>query len=202
MPNKSFNRILDEHLHILIAQGNHEAFNQLRRRYHRHALVLTTELIQQFNDTGITKKELVTVCDDHFVFVLSKYITGLSSFYSFWKESTMQALMDYIVENSYDGDASTFKGVISFDQNYDEKHLYSDFLAERGNEKKLRKKIFEVRQILKKYDIFFTYQEKTLLTLILEGYTLAEIEHAGLLGKSHLYLTYKNAVSKLKNYMK
>ena len=34
MPKVSYNRILDEHLHTLIAQGNHEALERLKRRYH------------------------------------------------------------------------------------------------------------------------------------------------------------------------
>lgn len=201
MPNKSYNRILDEHLHILIAQGNHEAYNHLRKRYHRHALVLTSDLFQKYDDTGITKKELMAVCEGHFSTVISKYISGLSSFYSFWIESTTQVLMDYIIENSYEGEAFTFRGVVSFDQNSDEKHLFSDFLGETGDEKKFKKVIFEIRQVLKKYATFFKSQERALLNLVLEGYSLAELEHSGTMSKSHLYLTYKSAVERLKSYM-
>ena len=32
MPKVSYNRILDEHLHTLISQGNHEALERLKRR--------------------------------------------------------------------------------------------------------------------------------------------------------------------------
>ena len=201
MPIKSNNRTLDEHLHILIAQGNHEAFVQLRKRYHKHALVLTTELLRQYLDTGISRKELVAVCEDHFPFVINKYYSGMASFYSFWRESTLQVLMDYLIENSYDGDAYQFKGVISFDQSEDGRHYFSDFIAERGDEKLLKRKVFEIRQFIKRHEVFFTFQEKALLNLLLEGYTLADLEHTGLLAKSHLYLTYKSAVEKLRTYM-
>ena len=45
MPKKPYNRILDEHLHILAAQGNHEAYLKLQKCYHMHALSLCAELL-------------------------------------------------------------------------------------------------------------------------------------------------------------
>lgn len=202
MPTKSYNQILDEHLHILVAQGNHEAFNQLRKRYHKHAINLSNELLRQYRDTGITRKELVSVCEDHFIFVLNKFVSGLSSFFTFWKESTQQTLMDYIIENSYDGDAFSFRGSFSIDQNFDDKHPYSEYVAEIGDERKIKRKILELRQILNKYEVFFTFKEKAILNLIFEGYSLAELEHGGVLTKSDIYLTYKSAVEKLRFYTK
>lgn len=202
MPHKSYNRILDEHLHILIAQGNHEAFIKLRKRYHKHALVLVDELIYQFDDVGVTRKELLAVCENHFIFVLSKYIPDRSSFYSFWKETSTQVLMDYIVTNSYDGDAMFFKGIISFDQNSDERHCFSEYLGERNDDLAFRRKLLDIKRHLKKYEVFFTIQEKALLNLLMEGYSISELEHSGLMSKSHLYLTYKSAVNKLQNYIK
>lgn len=69
MPRKSYNQILDEHLYILVAQGNHEAFIKLRKRYHKHALSLSTELIRQYNSSGITRADLVAVCEGYFPIV-------------------------------------------------------------------------------------------------------------------------------------
>ena len=40
MPKRSYHRILDEHLHILITQGNHDAYQKLKRRYRYHSLTL------------------------------------------------------------------------------------------------------------------------------------------------------------------
>ena len=201
MSNKSYNQILDEHLHILIAQGNHEAFNKLSKRYHKHASILVSELIKQYSYTGITAKELLIACEDHFPFVVLKYVHGKASFYSFWKGSSLQCLMDYIIENSYDGDAYTFKGSISFDQKNDEMHSFSELIGENSDEKIVKKRVFEIKHAIHKYEIFFTHQEKMLLNLILEGYSLAELEHTGLLGKSQLNLTYKSAIERLKKYL-
>ena len=109
MPKKSYNQILDEHLHILIAQGNHEAYNTLRKRYHIHASILVRELLDKYAYTGIPYNELISVCEEHFVFIISKYHPGRSSFYSFWKSSSSQCLMDYLVEHSYGADAYVFR---------------------------------------------------------------------------------------------
>ena len=202
MPNKSFNQILDEHLHILIAQGNHEAYQSLNKRYHKHASLLCTNLLRQYPDTGISKKELLSLCEAHFLFVVTKYTNGLSRFYSFWKESTSQMLMDYLIENSYEGDSFVYKGIVSFDQNSDDRHCFGDLIGERDDEKALIRKAFEMKGLINKFGVFFTGQEKALLNLILEGYTLPELEHSGMLRKSYLYLTYKSAISKLHNLLR
>lgn len=117
MPKKSYNQILDEHLHSLIAQGNHEAFNKLRRRYHRHSVNLCSDIAYQYRDSGIEQNELIAVCEAVFPIVILKYNPSLSSFYTFWKETTNQELLNYVIDNSYDGGASMFKGVVSFDKN-------------------------------------------------------------------------------------
>ena len=201
MPKKSYNQILDEHLHILIAQGNHEAYNKLRKRYHVHAVILVNEYLKQYSYTGITAKELVVACEEHFLFVIGRYLPGRSSFYTFWKSSTSQYLMDYLVEHSYEGEASIFRGSISLDQKNDEMHGFSELIAERGDEKAFKRKVFEIKHILHKYDVFFTAPEKTLLSLILDGYSLADFVHTGILEKSQVNLTYKCAVEKLQKYM-
>ena len=201
MPKKSYNQILDEHLHILIAQGNHEAYNKLRKRYHVHAVILVHEYLKQYSYTGVTVKELVAACEEHFIFVIGKYLPGKSSFYTFWKSSTSQYLMDYIIDHSYEGDVSMFCGTISLDQKNEEMHSFSELIAERGDEKAFKRKIFEIRHVIHKYEVFFTVPEKTLLSLILDGYSLADFEKTGILGKSQVNLTYKSAVEKLQKYM-
>ena len=201
MPKKSYNQILDEHLHSLIAQGNHEAFNKLRRRYHRHSANLCSDIAYQYRDSGIEQNELIAVCEAVFPIVILKYNPSLSSFYTFWKETTNQELLNYVIDNSYDGGASMFKGVVSFEQEYDERYCYSEYLGEIDDSKKLKRKTFEMKELInKRYAAFFTNQEKNLLNLVLEGYTIKELEHADILKKSQLYLTYNSAVNKLRNF--
>ena len=201
MPNKSYNQILDEHLHILIAQGNHEAFNRLRKRYHVHAVILVNEFLKRYDYTGVTSKELITVCEEHFLFVINKYIPGRSSFYTFWKQSTSQILMDYIIENSYEGEAFVFRGSISFDQKNDEMHSFSELIAERGDERVIKRLVFEIKHVLYKYQAFFSIAERTLINMILDGYSLADFVNSGILGKSQVNLTYKSAIEKLQKYI-
>lgn len=195
MPKKPYNRILDEHLHILAAQGNHEAYLKLEKRYHMHALSLCAELLMQYPKSGISRKELVAICDDYFPLIIMKFNPTLSSFYSFWKESTTQELMDYMIENSYGADASSFCGTLSLDN---DNHGYIEMIAEINEDQNLRRKIFEVKGLIHRNSVFFTSYEKTLLLLVLDGYTLKEIEYTELMSKSKIYLTFNSGVEKLK----
>lgn len=201
MSHKTYNQILDEHLHILIAQGNYEAFVKLRKRYQKHFTALVNDMLSQYDYTGISFKELFCVCEDHFPFVIIKYNPENYSFYSFWKENTQRYLLDYLIENSYEGDAFSFKGSVSFDQKIDDSHSLSELIGEREDEYLIKKRIFEIKHIIHKCKVFFTLQERTLLDFVLEGYSLAEFEHSGLLQKSQINLTYKSAIDKLRKYM-
>ena len=195
MPKKPYNRILDEHLHIIAAQGNHEAYLKLEKRYHMHALSLCAELLMQYPKSGISRKELVAICDDYFPLIIMKFNPTLSSFYSFWKESTTQELMDYMIENSYGADASSFCGTLSLDN---DNHSYIEMIAEINEDQNLRRKIFEVKGLIHRNSVFFTSYEKTLLLLVLDGYTLKEIEYTELMSKSKIYLTFNSGIEKLK----
>ena len=195
MLRKTYNQALDEHLHILIAQGNHEAFNRLRRRYHLHAVSLVNDLLKQYKYTGLTSRELLSVSEEHFFFVVSRYLPGSSSFYSFWKNNTTQFLMNYLI------DRSTDDSYISFDQKEYDKFAVSELIGETGDERMLKRKIFEIKHIIHKYEVFFTVPEKTILSLLLEGYSLGDFEHTGMLKRSQINLTYKSAIEKVQKFM-
>ena len=195
---KTYNRILDEHLHILITQGCYEAFIELKKRYHKHAQILCVGLLNQYQKTGITKAELVSVCDNHFPFVLKKYVSGLSSFYNFWETCTKQVAMDYLIEFSYEAEGVFFSGLFSIERDL----VNLELLQEKDTNKNLKRRVFEIRSVIAKYDLFFTEPEKALLNLVLSGYTISDLEKTGLYCKSTLYLTFNSAITKLKNYLK
>ena len=46
MPQKSFNTVLDDYLLILVAQGNHEAYERLKKRYHCHAIRICKDILK------------------------------------------------------------------------------------------------------------------------------------------------------------
>ena len=202
MPKVSYNRILDEHLHTLIAQGNHEALERLTRRYYHHALTLCHDLLHQYPKTGITTQELMTVCEGSFVSVIEKYDPALSSFFSFWKDTTIHRLMDYLIDNSYHDDSTGFKGNISIDQEFDDNHTLSDYICEKDDDREKKRKIFEIKSVIAKNEELFTQQETALLNLVLDGYTIPELEHSGVMSRSGLYLTFNNAVEKLQTLVK
>ena len=139
------------------------------------------------------------MCDDHFPFVIARYNSLLhSSLLTYWKESTINVAMNYLVDNSYNAGATTFRGVISFDSSNPHSISFGELIAEKDEKKDIKRKVFEVRNIVYKYKVFLTNQEFSLLNLLLDGYSLNELEHGGLLSKSTLYLTFKTAVKKLK----
>ena len=201
MPSKTYNLVLDEHLYILITQGLYEAFAELKKRYHKHALVLCDELLTQYPNTGILKKELVAICDDNFPVVLRKYIVGASSFYRFWENCSRQVAMDFLINFSYGAEGVFFSTIFSIDQDIEGKYGSLEFLSERDQDKNLKREVFEVRNVLLKFNAFFTETEKSLLNLVLSGFSVYDLEKTGLYSKSQLYLTFSNAVEKVKKYM-
>ena len=146
MPKISYNRILDEHLHTLIAQGNHEALEKLQKRYHHHAISLCHDFLTQYPKTGISVEELMTVCDDSFIFIVTKYDPAVSSFFTFWKEHIVHRIMDYIVDNSFNTDLSILKRNVSMDQELDneDNRNMSNFIFEKDDDRERKRKIFEV----------------------------------------------------------
>lgn len=202
MPKRSYNRILDEHLHILIAQGNHEAYERLKKRYHCHSLALCRDILSQYCKTGVNIKDLIAVCDRCFLLTVKKYDSSLNSFFTFWKETTTQKVMTYLVNNSYGATPENTKAPLSLDQRNDDKRPLVDTISETDEDYLWRRKVFEIKSIIAKNDNYFTGQESALLNFILDGYTLAELEHSGVMKKSTLYLTFNTAVDKLQIVLK
>ena len=200
MPSsKSYNRILDEHLHILVAQGNHEAFLRLRKRYQKHARGLVSVTVKQYETSGVCYGELLAVCENRFLFIVSKYEPQLSSFYTFWKEVNEQAMMDYLLSNSYLCDAKTFRGFINLDEEFCERRIVDDQLREFDDDYFTYKLKKEIKRLLSHHKHEFKRQELAIIHLVLEGYSIKELEHAGILKRSTLYLTFNNACKKIEN---
>ena len=201
MPKKSYNTLLDEHLHILIAQGNHEAFEKLKKRYFLHAAQLSRETLKQFEKTGITIDDLLIVCDNSFREIVEKYDMQLSSFYSFWKITTNHQIVQYLLNNALLAQTNTLKGSLSIDQEFDNNHSFADLLCEIDDRKLRRKRITEIKRIITQHSLRFTRQESAMLNLVLDGYSIADLEHTGIMSRSSLYLTFNIAIDKLQKIL-
>ena len=203
MPTKSYNRILDEHLLALIAQGNHDALRQLEIRYHKHSLHLAKELLLAYPNTGITKRELALVCDEHLPFLIAKFNPLLfNSFLTFWRRAVENVALLYIKDNSYNCGAVLFRGVISFDESADDSISYAERIAEKDDNQLIEKRTAEVRELVQHNKTLFTNEEFNLVILILDGYTFKELEHNGMMSRTVLYLTFKSASKKVRNLIK
>ena len=203
MAPKTYNRILDEHLHILITQGNHEAYLYLVKRYRKYFKGLTCEMIEKYPNSGVSYKELMAICSQIFPSIVRKYDPGrLSSFFVFWRESSEKAMVDYLLENSYLANAAMFRGFVSFDEEADERRLAGERLAEFNETHYSEKRIEELKKIINAHRKEFKHQEFAMLTLMLEGYDLNDLEHSGMMSRSSLYLTFNNACDKIRKYLK
>ena len=200
-PSKSYRRILDEHLHILIAQGNHEAYLKLARRYKEYAENLTRELMEQYPGSGVLSSEIMAVCSHRFPYIVKKYDPQLCSFYTFWKEASEQAVIDYFIDNSYLASAKVFRGFIHYDEEIDERRLNYERVAENDDNKHIERLARELKRILTKNKDKFKKQEFAVIYLILEGYSIKELEHGGIMSRSSLYLTFTSACNKLKDIL-
>lgn len=201
MPKRSYHRILDEHLHILITQGNHDAYQKLKRRYRYHSLTLCRDILSQYSKTGVTMQELITICDDCFMLVVARFDPELSSFFSFWKDMSKQMIMDYLIDNAYTAEAAGFSGTISIDQEFEDNHSFADYLCEKDEDRIKKKRVFEIKSIIAKHEEEFSKLELGLLNLVLDGYSIMDMEHSGVRSKSSLYLTFNNAVDKLQKIL-
>ena len=201
MPKVSYHRILDEHLHSLIAQGNHEAYEKLKKRYRYHSLALCHDILKQYPNTGIEANELIAVCENFFASVVGKYDPSVSSFFTYWKEITTRAIMDYLIDNSY-GASGGENSLVSIDQELDNRHVFFDYINEKDEDRERKRKIFEVKNIIARNDDVFLKEERMLLNLILDGYSIADLEHSGVMSRSKLYLTFNSAVRKLRRLIR
>ena len=203
MAPKTYNRILDEHLHILITQGNHEAYLYLVKRYRKYFKGLTCEMVEKYPNSGVSFKELMAICSQMFPSIVRKYDPGrLSSFFVFWRESSEKAMVDYLLENSYLANAAMFRGFVSFDEEADERRLAGERLAEFNETHYSEKRIEELKKIINAHRKEFKHQEFAMLTLMLEGYDLNDLEHSGMMSRSSLYLTFNNACDRIRKYLK
>ena len=197
MPSKPYNRILDEHLHILIAQGNHEAFERLKSRYYYHALKLCRGIISQFEATDIAIGDLMAVCSYYFLSIIKKFDPSMEkSFFSFWKKITEQKVTEYLAKNFYQ-EKKAHKNSFSLDQDLEDKHTMYGIIYEKDDDAAIQKLVLEMKSVVRRNPDHFTKQETALLHFVLDGYSLSDLEHSGLMSRSALYLTFKSAVKKL-----
>lgn len=198
-PLKSYNRKLDEHLHSLITRGNHDAYLKLARRYRLYAKHLTKEILEQYQGSGVGFSDLMTVFTDSFCYIVRNFDYQKTSFYVFWREISKKLAIDYIIENSYLANAKAFRSFIHFDEEHGEKRMLGDRVNEYDEDYLTERLIRELKRLLHIHKEEFKKLEFTVLFLLLDGYSIAELEHSGMMSRSALYLTFNNACIKMRN---
>lgn len=195
--NKTGNRLLDLHLHALVAQGNHEAFLMIKKRYEKYAWILCKETLDKNQGTGITSAELVAVCMSSFKNVLIKYDEQQSAFYDFWLNLTKQSISDYILKNSYKAKAKVFNGIASFDYEEDERKINLEIIREDDGSDIANKLCEELLNYANQHREQFTNKEMVLIKCFARGYYLNEIMALDLMSRSTLYATFNSLKTKV-----
>ena len=94
-----------------------------------------------------------------------------------------------------------FRGFVSFDEEADERRFAGERIAEFNEHHYNEKRIEELKRIIHAHRKEFKHQEFAMLTLMLEGYDLNDLEHTGMMSRSSLYLTFNNACDKIRKYI-
>ena len=200
LSSKTYRRRLDEQCHELVAQGNHVAYLQFQKRYKKNALSLAYDLIDsKYRGLGIVPLELVTVCNDHFSYVVKKFSPWMCSFYTFWRKTVELQIADYVNNNYFSDKSKLQSSIIRFDDDYNENIFDFDCIAETDQNEDKSRLIRETKRTIVAHKSEFEHQEFMLLLLTLEGYTISDFEHTGITSQSTLYLTFKKAITKLAN---
>lgn len=200
--HKTKNRALDLHLHSLVAQGNHSAFLLLKQRYEKYSRIVSKQVFEKNQDSGVTTMDLFSVCISCFKDILVKYDPQKKAFYDFWKKITEQEMNDYMLVNSYKAKAKTFNGVISLDSEDEEKKINLELIRENDEDyikEKFRK---EIVKLIDAHKDSFTIKEFVILHYTLEGYSIQELEHGDIMSRSSLYATSHTASRKLAELIK
>lgn len=195
---KTKNRALDNYLHSLIAQGNHLAYLRLKKRYEKYSRIICKQALERNLDSGVTLADLFAVCSACFKEIILKYNPQKLPFYSFWKDVATQEINDYFLINSYNAKARTFNGIINLDEENDEKKLNLELIRETDEDYIREKNRRDALRIIDLNTTSFSHKELVVLHYILDGYTIKELEHGDLMSRSMLYLTYNNAIKKLR----
>ena len=196
------NRVLDLHLHSLVAQGNHAAFLQLKYRYEKYSRIICKQFYEKNLDSGVSSPDLFSVCMSCFKSVLVKYDPQGKCFYDFWKKVTEQALTDYLLVNSYKAKAKTFDGIISLDYEEEEKKLNLELIRENDEDYIKEKFRREIIKLIDTHKDSFNKKEFLILHYTLEGYSIKELEHGEIMSRSSLYATSNSASRKLEELIK
>lgn len=198
--SKTYNRLIDELLHTLIAQGNHAAYELLLKRYRRRALSLAFDLNDsKYRGLGIPTGDIVTVCNDHFRYAVKKFTPWLSAFYTFWRRTVELQINGYVNDNYFSDQTKIQLSVIRFDEEFNERTLDLERIAETDENEDRERLVCELRRFIIIHKNDFEHQEFMMLLLTLDGYKISDFEHTGITSLSTLYLTFKKATTKLTN---
>ena len=106
-----FDKVDDDTLIDMIAQGVALAMDELIRRYKYYSWKLAYQFYNEHPNSGIAIEDFHQVCFATLIPALKTYHTANYTFYSYWKSCASNDMCRYYGENSYTAKGWTFAGI-------------------------------------------------------------------------------------------
>lgn len=175
-----------------------DSFGILVKRYSKYAKSLAKKYVAINVDSGLTFDDIYAVSLSAVYIAVSNFVlVGDNTFYPYWYKIANNEIVRYIQDNSYAYRGKSFKGDVSLDE-IKESRLLSDVIGIEDREMEKKRAHDELINVLNNPSNHLTTNEKQIMHLLIEGYTLTEIVVKYKIPSSVVYDRYHRALKKIK----
>lgn len=175
-----------------------DSFGILVKRYSKYAKSLAKKYVAINVDSGLSFDDIYAVSLSAVYIAVSNFVlVGDNTFYPYWYKIANNEIVRYIQDNSYAYRGKSFKGDVSLDE-IKESRLLSDVIGIEDREMEKKRAHDELINVLNNPSNHLTSNEKQIMHLLIEGYTLTEIVAKYKIPSSVVYDRYHRALKKIK----
>lgn len=175
-----------------------DSFGILVKRYSKYAKSLAKKYVAINVDSGLSFDDIYAVSLSAVYIAVSNFVlVGDNTFYPYWYKIANNEIVRYIQDNSYAYRGKSFKGDVSLDE-IKESRLLSDVIGIEDREMEKKRAHDELINVLNNPSNHLTGNEKQIMHLLIEGYTLTEIVVKYKIPSSVVYDRYHRALKKIK----
>lgn len=175
-----------------------DSFGILVKRYSKYAKSLAKKYVAINVDSGLSFDDIYAVSLSAVYIAVSNFaLVGDNTFYPYWYKIANNEIVRYIQDNSYAYRGKSFKGDVSLDE-IKESRLLSDVIGIEDREMEKKRAHDELINVLNNPSNHLTTNEKQIMHLLIEGYTLTEIVVKYKIPSSVVYDRYHRALKKIK----
>ena len=169
--------------------------NILLERYRPYCYALSSELLEQVENTEITLDDLFSVAFTSVVTAARKCNVDKydKSFYAYWVRIATNDINHYIKK------VYQLMGRVSLDTTLDDGRSLHDIVGETQESVSEDSLFAEFMRIIEDETNDLNIKERTVLRYYLEGYEFKEIAELMQCSKSKIYYLYKTSIQKIRN---